>query len=349
MGNSEVGHLNLGAGAVVKQDLARIDDAVADGSFFENEALRACLRGRQGARGRLHLLGLSPTAASTPAGTTSRPASSSPPARGSRPRRPRLHRRPRHAAGLGRRLPRRARALARRARPDRHRQRPLLRDGPRPPLGADRVRLAGDRQRRGPRGEGAAEAVAASHERGETDEFVRPTVIAGYDGLAAGDAAIHMNFRPDRARQLTRALAEPGFEEFDRGDAPAPELTTMTLYQEGWPYPVAFAPSDPAVAYLFISAHQQSDKVSDKTRDALDDGGNMLHERQQHPACWGPTSRPGEAARPRRHDHADALRRRQGVAAVDPARHAGEHPRPRPGQDQRGLRVRRPGADDPDA
>ena len=59
MGNSEVGHLNLGAGAVVKQDLARIDDAVADGSFFENEALRAaCERACRSPRGRLHLLGL---------------------------------------------------------------------------------------------------------------------------------------------------------------------------------------------------------------------------------------------------------------------------------------------------
>ena len=59
MGNSEVGHLNLGAGAIVKQDLARIDEAIADGSFFENEALRAaCERARQSPRGRLHLLGL---------------------------------------------------------------------------------------------------------------------------------------------------------------------------------------------------------------------------------------------------------------------------------------------------
>jgi len=59
MGNSEVGHLNLGAGAIVKQDLARIDDAVADGSFFENEVLlAACDRARRSPRGRLHLLGL---------------------------------------------------------------------------------------------------------------------------------------------------------------------------------------------------------------------------------------------------------------------------------------------------
>src|SRR5256884_9372964 len=59
MGNSEVGHLNLGAGAVVKQDLARIDDSIADGTFFENEALKsACARARSSRRGRLHLLAL---------------------------------------------------------------------------------------------------------------------------------------------------------------------------------------------------------------------------------------------------------------------------------------------------
>ncbi len=59
MGNSEVGHLNLGAGAVVKQDLARIDEAIADGSFFENEALRAaCAAAREGPNGRLHMIGL---------------------------------------------------------------------------------------------------------------------------------------------------------------------------------------------------------------------------------------------------------------------------------------------------
>jgi 2,3-bisphosphoglycerate-independent phosphoglycerate mutase len=58
MGNSEVGHLNLGAGTIMKQDLARIDDAIADGGFFENEALRgACQTAREGT-GRLHLIGL---------------------------------------------------------------------------------------------------------------------------------------------------------------------------------------------------------------------------------------------------------------------------------------------------
>ena len=55
----------------------------------------------------------------------------------------------------------------------------------------------------------------------ETDEFMRPTVIGDYDGMADGDAVLHFNFRPDRARQLVRALGEPEFDEFARGDAPA--------------------------------------------------------------------------------------------------------------------------------
>jgi len=92
---------------------------------------------------------------------------------------------------------------------------------------------------------GAEEAVAASYERGETDEFVVPTVIGEYDGAVAGDVAFFVNFRPDRARQMTRALAEPGFEEFPRAGGPVLEMTTMTEYRKGWPYPVAFPEARP--------------------------------------------------------------------------------------------------------
>ncbi len=91
----------------------------------------------------------------------------------------------------------------------------------------------------------AAEAIEASYERGETDEFVKPTVIGDYDGAAAGDVAIFVNFRPDRARQMTRALAEPGFDEFPRAGGPTLDLTTMTAYRKGWPYPVAFPEARP--------------------------------------------------------------------------------------------------------
>jgi 2,3-bisphosphoglycerate-independent phosphoglycerate mutase len=91
----------------------------------------------------------------------------------------------------------------------------------------------------------AEEAIASSYEREETDEFVVPTVVGDYDGVAAGDVAIFVNFRPDRARQMTRALAEPEFDEFSRAGGPLLDLTTMTSYRKGWPYPVAFPEARP--------------------------------------------------------------------------------------------------------
>jgi 2,3-bisphosphoglycerate-independent phosphoglycerate mutase len=97
----------------------------------------------------------------------------------------------------------------------------------------------------GLRAAGAAEAIESSYERDETDEFVKPTVIGGYDGAADGDVAIFLNFRPDRARQMTRALAEPEFAEFSRSGGPVLDLTTMTEYRKGWPYPVAFPEQRP--------------------------------------------------------------------------------------------------------
>jgi 2,3-bisphosphoglycerate-independent phosphoglycerate mutase len=90
-------------------------------------------------------------------------------------------------------------------------------------------------------------AVRAAYERGETDEFVKPTVVGEEARIRDGDAVLFFNFRPDRARELTRALGEPDFAEFDRGEAPpALHLTTLTEYHEGWPYPVAFPPERPA-------------------------------------------------------------------------------------------------------
>jgi len=91
-----------------------------------------------------------------------------------------------------------------------------------------------------------AAAVRAAYERGETDEFIKPTVVGEDARIRDGDAVVFFNFRPDRARQMTRALGEPGFSEFDRGEPPTVHLATLTEYHEGWPYPVAFAPERPA-------------------------------------------------------------------------------------------------------
>src|SRR6202000_1971180 len=64
-------------------------------------------------------------------------------------------------------------------------------------------------------------------------------------GAAAGDTGFFVNFRPDRAREMTRALAEPNFDEFSRAGGPTLEMTTMTAYRKGWPYPVAFPEQRP--------------------------------------------------------------------------------------------------------
>jgi 2,3-bisphosphoglycerate-independent phosphoglycerate mutase len=89
--------------------------------------------------------------------------------------------------------------------------------------------------------------VRAAYARDETDEFVEPTAV-GEDARIRPDrdAVLAFNFRPDRMRQITRALAEPGCDEVDRGGAASVErYATMTEYEEGWPYPVAFPPQRP--------------------------------------------------------------------------------------------------------
>ncbi len=248
MGNSEVGHLNLGAGAIVKQDLARIDDAVADGSFYENEALlAACERARNSPRGRLHLLGLV-SDGGVHSGWEHLEAAVELAAQEGVPDVVF------HAFTDGRdTLPHGGREyLAELER--------WLRQGGR--IGTvsgryyamdrdtrwERVKLAYDAivDARGQSAPSAAAAIEAAYEAGDTDEFVKPTVIGDYDGAAAGDIAIFLNFRPDRAREMTRALAEPNFDEFSRAGGPTLDLTTMTSYRKGWPYPVAFPEQRPA-------------------------------------------------------------------------------------------------------
>jgi 2,3-bisphosphoglycerate-independent phosphoglycerate mutase len=251
MGNSEVGHLNLGAGAVVKQDLARIDDAIADGSFFRNEALlAACAAGREA--GRLHLLGLV-SAGGVHASMDHLNALVE------LARREELPEVIVHAftdgrdtnpdSGAGYLAETEAKLReARGARVGSVSGRYYAMDRDRR---WERTKLAYDalvhgRAEPSPQPSGEA-AVRAAYERGETDEFIKPTLVDGEARIRDGDAVIFFNFRPDRARQLTRALAEPDFAEFDRGEAPRVSLTTLTKYQENWEYPVACPPARPRV------------------------------------------------------------------------------------------------------
>jgi len=261
MGNSEVGHLNLGAGAVVRQDLVRIDDAVADGSLTQNEVLRAAFADAE----RVHLLGLV-----SDGGVHSSLAHL------------------RALIALGHALA--VKDLVVHAFTDGRDTLPhagagYLRELDQLP-GARVGSVVGrywamDRDRRWERTQRAydmlvhgddspaqaihhsdsgEQAVQDAYRRGETDEFIEPTLVGAEARIRPGDSVIAFNFRPDRMRQITCALAEPHFGEdtsggegaeelpgwTDRGGAPAIErYTTLTRYEEGWPYPVVFSPEHP--------------------------------------------------------------------------------------------------------
>jgi 2,3-bisphosphoglycerate-independent phosphoglycerate mutase len=250
MGNSEVGHLNLGAGFRVLQDLPRISEAIDDGSFFENGALRAACAHALETGGRLHVLGLV-----GPGG---------------------IHAVDQHLiamtelahqAGLpGERVMLHAFTDGRDTPPrsaDGFLADLVERIGSRATLATVEGRYyAMDRDRRWERtalawdaivhgrgltaGSGAA-AIEAAYARDEGDEFIVPTVIGGYGGMADGDAVVHMNFRADRGRELTQALVLDAFDAFDRGRRPRNLLvTTLTEYQarDELPVPVAYPPLD---------------------------------------------------------------------------------------------------------
>jgi 2,3-bisphosphoglycerate-independent phosphoglycerate mutase len=271
MGNSEVGHLNLGAGAIVKQDLARIDTAVANGEFFDNEALvDACQRAVNG-NGRLHLIGLVSDGGvhsgwehleacvelASQEGVPDVIFHAITDGRDTLP-----HGGAKYVEELGRWL-----RSAGRIGTVSGRYYAMDRD-----TRWDRVKLAYDAiiHGAGPSAASADEAIADAYSHEVTDEFIKPTVIAGYDGAQEGDTAIFINFRPDRARELTRALADPDFNEFTRSGGPLLALTTMTSYREGWPYPVAFPEERPKVTMAQVIA---------------DDGGKQLHvaETEKYP------------------------------------------------------------------
>jgi 2,3-bisphosphoglycerate-independent phosphoglycerate mutase len=263
MGNSEVGHLNLGAGTIVKQDLARIDESIADGSFVENEALRAaCAAPREGG-GRLHLVGLVSGGGVHSSLEHLRACIEL----AARERVPELIL---HAFTDGRDTPptsspdylAQAQSWLEQARGE----------GVDARIGTVMGRYWGmDRDRRWDRtkraydaivhGEGlqaasAQEAVRLAYGRDETDEFIQATIVGNPACVRSGDSVLTFNFRPDRMRQIVAALGEPDFHEFDRGDAPRVTLTTMTVYQEHWDYPVAFLPARPEVTIASVLAER---------------------------------------------------------------------------------------------
>jgi 2,3-bisphosphoglycerate-independent phosphoglycerate mutase len=248
MGNSEVGHLNLGAGAVIKQDLTRIDEAVADGSLADNDVLRRAFADAE----RVHLIGLVSDGG--------------------------VHSGPKHlealvhmAEELG--VP----DLVVHAFTDGRDTSPTggerflgelqgwLDDAGSGRIGSVIGRyFAMDRDKRWDRtqkaydllvhgkgehgAETAVEAVKAAYARDETDEFIAGTTVGEEACIRPGDSVIAFNFRPDRMRQLTLALAEPSFTEVDRGGtATVDRYVTLTEYEADWSYEVAFPPARPQI------------------------------------------------------------------------------------------------------
>jgi 2,3-bisphosphoglycerate-independent phosphoglycerate mutase len=248
MGNSEVGHLNLGAGRIVPQDIVRISDNILSGEFFRIPAFRdLCARLRE-RHGTLHLFGLVGTG-----GVHALDAHLY--ALLELAQRERVPRVAIHGATDGRdTAPDSGRGFVTR----------LAREAEGKAVIAT---LAGryymmDRDKRWPRTQLAYDAmmfgqgtpitdpvagIEGAYARGETDEFIKPLVVVDGAGhpvapIRAGDGIICFNFRADRMRQMVRAWTRPDFDGFDRRGAPLLDVVTMTQYDETFTVPVAFGP-----------------------------------------------------------------------------------------------------------
>ena len=248
MGNSEVGHLTLGCGNINRQDLVRIDDAIADGSFFENAALiQAACKSAQ-ANAPLHLVGLVSDGG--------------------------VHSHVNHLIALI--------ELARQqgVRPLLH----MITDGRDTPpkcainylkqveakleeAGGAIASISGryyamDRDQRwertekawraivkgeGERFETAREAIEAAYAEGQTDEFISPRVLNTFEAPQPNAGMVFFNFRNDRPRQLAEALGQPQFAGFDRGDYTPVTVTCLTEYDPRFLSPIGFPPERPKI------------------------------------------------------------------------------------------------------
>ena len=255
MGNSEVGHTNIGAGRVVYQELTRITKSIQDGDFFDNAALTAAMDNAKKPGAALHLLGLLSDGGVHSHNTHLYALLDMAKRRG-------VEKVFVHAMLDGRDVPptsgvgyveelqrkldelgvgRIATVMGRYYGMDRDTQ-------------WGRVNKAYDAMvlREGLQAADPAAAVAKSYEtidaegKNITDEFVVPTVIAGGEAVKAGDSVVFFNFRPDRAREITRAFVDPDFAGFERKGGRLPlHFVCMTEYDATMPnVAVAFAPKE---------------------------------------------------------------------------------------------------------
>jgi len=268
-GNSEVGHLNIGAGRIVWQDSLIIDGAIADGSFFENETLRSAMQHAKQNCTRLHLMGLISNGSvhsseshyfalldmAAREGLTGDQVliHAFTDGRDTAPRSA-----PTHFARLFAQMQATgvgaiASVIGRYHAMDRDNR-------------WERVQKAYDclTARAGFEADDAISAIEAAYLRGENDEFIEPTVIAGRPRIAENDAVIFFNYRSDRGRQLAQAFTDPEFDAHlvqhdeqpgthDSADAPAvtvfrrsvwpkTHFVSMTRYAASLTFPIAFEP-----------------------------------------------------------------------------------------------------------
>ena len=246
MGNSEVGHLTLGAGAVIRQDIVRINDAIASGEFFSNSALNNALSKAKSAQRPVHLLGLvsdggvhshvdhlyalieackqkavKPLLHMITDGRDTAPQSA---LNGL----PELENRLNKAGGAIASIMGRYYAMDRDHRWDRTELawRALM-------LGKGQSALT------------AATAIKTAYAAGDHDEFIRPILLPAFQPIQQEDSVICFNFRKDRPQQIVAALGKTDFTGFDRGDVPLPVVTCMMPYSRADKFPYLFTPERP--------------------------------------------------------------------------------------------------------
>ncbi len=248
MGNSEVGHLNIGAGRIVYQDLTRISKSITDGDFFSNEILLSAIRNVEKNSSSLHLMGLL-----SDGGVHSH--NSHLYALLDLAKRHGIKKVFVHAFLDGRDVPPKSAFNY----IEETKQKMQM-------LGGEFATVMGryfamDRDKRWDRvqkaynamvtgnsitAESALLAVQNAYSRGETDEFVTPTVILKNNepvtSISEKDSVIFFNFRSDRAREITRSFIDDNFKEFDRSTYPDTYFVCLTQYDETFKIPVAFPP-----------------------------------------------------------------------------------------------------------